>query len=101
MTITTIRKAPQQMTTRLSGTMPEASAATPRTATSTPIVISPLRIPGLEHHCRAVGHDLAHGLADLGGIEAHHDDAVPTHGGGVADKPVDGMAAGFLEKLRI
>src|SRR5271163_3432862 len=101
MTITTIRKAPQQMTTRLSGIMPEASAATPRTATNTPIVISPLRIPGLENHGRAIGHDLAHGLADLGGIEAHHDDAVGAHSGRVLHEAVDGLAAGLFQELRI
>src|SRR5215469_2900632 len=80
--------------------MPETSAAIPRTRTNTPIVMRPLRI-GLEHDGRAVSDDLAHGLADLGGIETHHDHGVSTHRGGIAHKPIDGMPARLFEKLRV
>jgi hypothetical protein len=56
---------------------------------------------GLEDHGGSVGDDLAHGLADLGRIETHHDDAVGAHRCGVAHHPVDGVPPGFLEKLRV
>src|SRR5215472_5728348 len=101
MTRETMSTTPQNMKTRLRATMPERMAAMPRMMTRTPTVIRPLRITCLEDHGRAVGDDLAHGLADLGGVEAHHDDAVGPHGGGVLDQPVDRLAAGLLEELGV
>src|SRR5580692_6083764 len=46
----------------------------------------------LDHGGGAVGDDLAHGLTDLGRIEAHHHDGVRAHDGGVVHHPVDGAA---------
>src|SRR3954451_10395834 len=56
---------------------------------------------GLQDHGRAIGDDLAHGLADLRGIEAHHDDGIGTHGRGILDHPVDGMAPRLFQQSRI
>src|SRR6185295_3288898 len=50
---------------------------------------------------RAIGDDFAHALAHFGGIEAHHDDGVRAHGGGVAHQPVHSLAPGLLEQLRV
>ena len=51
-----------------------------------------------EHHGRAIGDDLAHRLADLGRVEAHHDDRVRSHFDRATLQPVDGVAACVFEK---
>src|SRR6185312_16522373 len=51
-----------------------------------------------QHRGGTVGHDLAHHLADLVGVEAHHDDGVGAHGLGVLHHAVHGVAARFLQQ---
>src|SRR3974390_3355199 len=97
-----IKTSPQNTKTKLELTIPVTSTATPRMTTRTPTVIRPLRIGSrLKDHGRSVRHDLAHRLADLGGIEAHHNDAIGAHCRRVAHEAVDRMPARFLEELRI
>src|SRR5215469_7467904 len=78
---------------------PAASAASPRAKSPTRSMTSG-RL-GLQKHGRAIGDDLAHGLADLGGIETHHDDGVGTHGRGVLHHAVDGVAPRLLQQSRV
>src|SRR5579872_5486890 len=49
----------------------------------------------------AVGHDLAHGPAHLGRVEAHHGHGVGPHGGGVLNHAVQGLAPGILVGLDV
>src|ERR1700761_2011057 len=49
----------------------------------------------------AVGHDLAHGLAHLRGVEAHHHDGIGLHQARILDHPVDRVAPRFLEHLGV
>src|SRR5579871_4358595 len=55
----------------------------------------------LDDDCRAVRHDLAHRLADLGGVESHHPHRVRLHEARVLHQAIHGMPASFLEKLRV
>src|SRR5208282_621757 len=56
---------------------------------------------GFDHRRRAVGDDLAHRIADLGAVVAHHQDGVRAHRGRVLDQPIERMAARLLEQLRV
>src|SRR5713226_9436975 len=85
---------PRARTTRAA---PRASTPRPRTIERS---IASAGI-GLEDDGRAVGDDLAHGLADLRRIEAHHDDGIGAHGGGVPHQTVDRLAPRFLEQAGI
>src|SRR6516162_8934809 len=78
---------------------PAASAARPRTKSPTRSMASGRLL--LQHHGGAIGDDLAHGLADLGGIEAHHDDGVGAHGRRVLHHAVDGVAPRLLQQSRV
>src|ERR1022692_3385603 len=49
----------------------------------------------------AVGHDLGHAPAHLGGVEAHHGHGVGPHGGGVLHHPVERLAARVLIELDV
>src|SRR5580698_837088 len=95
------RTTPQVMKTKLRSMVPVTRSATPRTATSAPMTMRALRITRLEHYGGPVGHDLAHGLSDLRGVETHHDNAVAAHGGCVLDEAVDGLAARLFEELGV
>src|SRR5690348_7681819 len=54
-----------------------------------------------QHHRGAVGDDLAHGLADLRRIEAHHDHRVRAHRLRIGGQAVNCVPARFLEHLRV
>src|SRR5579862_4251545 len=56
---------------------------------------------GLEHHGSSIGNDLTHRLADLGRVEAHHDDGVGMHEARVTDHPVHGVTPRLLEELGV
>src|SRR5947209_2623953 len=77
--------------------MPMASAA----RLSTTSTLRSTRGFRLEDHRGAVGDDFAHGLADLRGIETHHDDAIRAHDGGILDEAIDGVPAGLFKQLRV
>src|ERR1035438_1440674 len=49
----------------------------------------------------AVGHDLGHGPAHLGGVEAHHGHRVGPHGRGVLHHAVERLAPGVLVELDV
>src|ERR1700729_2742650 len=49
----------------------------------------------------AVGPDLAHAPAHLGGVEAHHGHGVGPHGGRVLHHPVERLAPGVLVELDV
>jgi len=49
----------------------------------------------------SVGDDLAHCLADLGRVEAHHYYGVCAHRRRIAHEPVDRLASGLLKQLRV
>src|ERR1019366_2085383 len=49
----------------------------------------------------AVGHDLGHGPAHLGGVEAHHGHGVGPHVGGVLHQSVEPLAPGILVELDV
>src|SRR6516164_2374546 len=102
-----VRMSPRTRSQTMTGTgpprrrkpRPAASAARPRAKSPTRSRTSG-RL-GLQHHGGAIGDDLAHGLADLGGIEAHHDDGVSAHGGCVLHHAVHGMAPRLLQQSRV
>src|SRR6476620_9727290 len=56
---------------------------------------------GDDNDGRAVGHDLGHGLADLGRVEPERDDRVRAHECRVLDHPVECLAPGVLEQLGV
>src|SRR6516165_7666821 len=58
--------------------------------------VGPLDDPG-----GAIGHDLAHGQAHLGGVEAHHGNGVRAHGGRVLHHAVERLAPRILVELDV
>src|SRR6516164_2195151 len=83
-----------------------ASAPNAAAANMTPPKTStPARSPSagerFDHRGGAVRDDLAHRLTDLGRIEAHHQDRVGAHHGGVLHQPVDRLAAGLFEQMGV
>src|SRR3984893_1924218 len=55
----------------------------------------------LDYRCGAVGDDLAHRLSDLRRVEAHHDDRVGSHHGGIFRQAIDRLAPRLLEKVGV
>src|SRR5580693_19176 len=85
------------------GMLPKTSAVAAPARQSAPTAMTMLRsIAGrLDDRRGAIGHDLAHRLSHLGGIETHHDDGIRTHRGRVAHHAVDGLAPRLFEQLRV
>src|SRR3954468_13589350 len=93
--------APQNANTKPGG-MPTTSATRPHTMAATPTAMTELRsIVGLQDCGGAVSHDLAHVLADLRGVETHHDDGVRSHRGRVAHQPVHRLPASLFQELGV
>src|SRR5579885_367594 len=83
-----------------------ARAPAPKISARVPTPTSIARSTGsgafrLQDDGRAISDDLAHGLADLRGIETHHDHAVGPHGRGVLDHAVDRLAPRFLQRAGV
>src|SRR5471032_1168003 len=79
---------------------PLSRHAAPPTLSSAAKISSEMRSMShlLDHHRRSVGDDLAHGLADFGRVEAHHDDGVAAHEFRVPDQAVHGVAARLFQQ---
>src|SRR5690242_12596159 len=97
---------PMKSCGRNNASVPPTSKATAAiTRSSAPMtysaIVSMVASGFLDDHCRAVRHDLAHGLADLGRVEAHHHHRVGTHRLCVLHHAVGGVAAGFLQHLGV
>src|SRR5471032_2505429 len=94
---------PPQIAAGIACGWPLASAIAPPAAISRAMTSTTLRSMSglLEHDDRAVSDDLAHGLADFGRVETHHDDRVAAHLLRILHHAVERMAARLFQQCGV